>query len=220
VPKHDRALAGYRDEGGTLRGYALAIYRADLPVTERYLEIDELVWTTPAARRGLYAWIASLGDQWREVLVRALPEQRLGDWIREPRLPAGSAPLWQLWAPAATLMAGTMFRIVDMQQAWRQRTCAAGSAFDITVNVQDMQVPRNARAWRLIADAGRVHIEAGRSNDSVLLLDISTLSRIYIGAMTATAAVQAGRAECTDPAVLSRLDLALALPQPWTFERF
>jgi predicted acetyltransferase len=220
VPKHDRALVGYRDERGALQGYALAIYRADLPSAERYLEIDELVWTTLAARRGLYAWIASMGDQWREVLMRALPEQRLGDWIREPRLPAGSAPLWQLWAPAATLMAGTMFRVLDVQQAWQRRTCIAGHDFDVTFDVQDAQVTANRGTWRVVSEAGSVSVERSGRNDRVLQLGISTLSRIYIGALPATAAVDAGLATCSDRAVLPLLDRALALPQPWTFERF
>ncbi|CAN5603712.1 hypothetical protein BH23GEM10_BH23GEM10_12970 [soil metagenome] len=103
-------------------GYALVTYRTDLPRERRFLEVDELVWTTPAARRALYGWLASLGDQWQQLLLRALPSHRLGDWLSEPRLPRGSAPGWSLWEPAATLLAGPMFRLIDVQAAWAVRT--------------------------------------------------------------------------------------------------
>jgi predicted acetyltransferase len=220
VPKHDRALVGYRAASGQLEGYALAIYRADLPAAERYLEIDELVWTTPESRRGLYAWIASLGDQWRQVLVRALPSHRLGDWISEPRLPPGSAPLWQLWAPAATLLAGTMFRILDVQRVWERRRVAEDAAIDIAFRVHDAQLDGNCGTWRMVSENGAVHVERGGAAPCTVQLDISTLSRIFIGAQPITAAVDAGLAACDRPELLQSADRALALPEPWTFDRF
>jgi predicted acetyltransferase len=218
--KHDRVLVGYRDDAGTLRGYALGVYRAELPPRERFLEVDELVWTTAAARRGLYAWVASLADQWQQVLIRGLPSQRLGDWIREPRLPTGSAPPWQLWAPAATLLAGTMFRVLDMERAWRSRRLAGDEALDLVIQVDDGQLPGNSGAWRIVAEEGRcVALPAGDAPHA-LRMDMSTLSRLFMGSLPASAAVAAGLAECPRPAVLPLLDRALALPEPWTFERF
>jgi predicted acetyltransferase len=220
VPKHDRVLVGYRDDQRALRGYALAIYRTDLPPAERYLEIDELVWTTPAARRGLYAWVASLGDQWREVLIRGLPSHRLGDWIREPRLPSGSAPTWQLWAPAATVMAGTMVRILDVEHAWDGRPLGSDAPLDVTFEVRDAQLDGNSGVWRIVSDDGVARAARHTGRDASLRLDISTLSRVWAGALPASAAVAAGLAECSDSAVLASLDAALASPEPWTFDRF
>ena len=72
----DHVVAGYRTANGELQGYVFALYRNDLPVRERYLEIDEIVWVTEAARRALFAWIASLADQWQQVVLRALPSHR------------------------------------------------------------------------------------------------------------------------------------------------
>jgi predicted acetyltransferase len=220
VPKHDRALVGYRAQGGELEGYALAIYRADLPAAERYIEIDELVWTTPDARRGLYAWVASLGDQWRQVLVRALPSHRLGDWISEPRLPPGSAPPWQLWAPAATLLAGTMFRILDVQQVWQRRRVSEDASVDIAFDVRDAQLGGNTGTWRVVSESGELHVERGGAGRCTVQLDISTLSRIFTGAQSITAAVTAGDATCDRVDLLPPADRALALPEPWTFDRF
>lgn len=220
IPKHDRVLVAYRDDGGAVRGYALAVYRADMPAAQRYLEVDELVWTTPASRRGLYAWVASLADQWQQVLIRALPSHRLGDWLREPRLPTGSAPPWQLWAPAATVMAGVMFRILDMQAAWQRRRVADNAALDAVIAVQDAQLGGNSGAWRIVSEGGRCNAERVADDNVGLRTDISTLSRMYAGALGATQAVTAGLAESSRPELLPHLDRLLALPEPWTFERF
>jgi predicted acetyltransferase len=224
VEQHDRVLVGYRAADGTLRGYALAVYHAEGTSAERFLEVDELVWTTAESRRGLYAWVASLGDQWRQVLLRALPSERLGDWLREPRLPPGSARPWGLWAPAATLLAGTMFRIVDMETAWRRRTLNATDARDgalqLGIELTDAQVESNSGAWRLALEGDVANIERGAGAAPTLRLDVSTLSRIFIGSLTATAALRAGLAECDRPGLLPAIDHALALPEPCTFDRF
>lgn len=205
-------------------GYALVTGRTDLPPERRYLEVDELVWTTQAARRALYGWLASLGDQWQQLLLRALPSQRLGDWLSEPRLPRGSAPGWALWEPAATLMAGPMFRLVDVQAAWALRTVVPTSPALLKLELADAQIEDNAGAWTLVIEDGHVLFErtATQSRGSVPMLrtDVSTLSRIYIGAITAMAACQAGLADCDRPELLAPIDDALALPEPWTFDRF
>src|SRR5690606_5085676 len=52
----DRALVVYRAEGAEVQGYALVRYRADLAPQERFLDVEECAWLTPAARRGLYGW--------------------------------------------------------------------------------------------------------------------------------------------------------------------
>lgn len=217
---HDQVLVGYRNGAGRLEGYALGVYRADLASGTRILEVDELVWTTPESRRGLYGWVASLGDQWRSVVLRALPSHRLGDWIREPRLPRGSAPLWRLWAPSATVMQGTMFRILDMHGAWSQRSIAAGTSLDVVVEVRDAQLQQNDGTWRLVLDGGRAEAAREGTREPMIRTDISTLSRLYIGALPASAAHTAGLLECSRPELLPRLDAALALPEPWTFDRF
>jgi predicted acetyltransferase len=257
----DRVLVGYRGDGGILDGYALAVYRPDLPRQERYLEVDELVWMTDAARRALYGWLSSVGDQWEQLLLRSLPSHQLGDWLREPRLPPGEAPLWGLWQPAATLLMGPMFRIVDMAGAWDRRRVADGPPLAFSVEVEDVQLPENGGHWsielaggrsRAVRTGGAAAAEAsGRSRAvhaggaaaagaragtaaagappgslsagatrATLRLDISTLSRIFIGSLAPSAGLAAGLLECDRPELLPALDAALALPEPWTFDRF
>jgi predicted acetyltransferase len=220
VGEHDRCLAGYRGADGRLEGYALLVYRTDLPRAERYVEVDELVATTPAARRGLYAWLASLSDQWQQVLLRALPSERLGEAIREPRLPPGSAPLWRLWAPAAVLLHGTMFRLLDLKAAWQQRAVATGSDLTVKLEVEDVQLPSNTGSLTLGLRDGRTTVEASGRPQFTLRLNISTLSRLYISSLLPTAALHAGLLECDRPELLPALDAALASTEPRTFDRF
>lgn len=218
VLEQGRALFGYRSHRGELEGYALVIYRTD--AQPRFLEVDELVWATDAARRGLYAWLGSLDDQWPHILVRSLPSHRLCDWLREPRLPQGAAPAWRLWSPSATLMTGPMFRLLDVRAAFEGRRVQQAPTLAVAIEVEDPLFEENCGSWRIALDAGRAIVERTGALDLSLRMDISTLSRIFIGALSPSAALRAGLLECDHTALLGALDTALALPEPWTFDRF
>jgi predicted acetyltransferase len=216
-----RSLVGYRAAGGALEGYAAVVYRTNLPRPQRYLEVDEIVWTSMAARRGLYGWLASLGDQWQQILMRALPSQLLGDWILEPRLPFGSAPQWGLWEPAATLLFGPMFRLLNLPAAWGQRRIPDAPPISVGLEVTDGQIQENRGQWRLVLANGLAALDRNSSKAmATLRLDISTLSRLYIGSLSPSEGMQAQLIECDRPEVLSALDAALDLPEPWMFDRF
>ena len=71
-------------------------------------------WLTPAARRGLLGWLASLGDQWERRRLPRPPRTRLRRAPRASRAsPAATRPLG-LWFPSATLLLGPMFRLLDV----------------------------------------------------------------------------------------------------------
>jgi predicted acetyltransferase len=217
----ERGLVAVRGTPDGADGYALVAYRTDLPPQERYLEVEELVWSTPSARRALYGWLATLGDQWQRILLRGLPSHRLGDWLREPRLPWGSAPSWGLWFPSATLVLGPMFRLLDLRRAWELRAVRPDAALTVALLVQDEVLPGNAGEWRLRLDAGRAVVEKGSGPaDLSLRLGVDTLSRLFIGALPPSAAVEAGLATTDGADRLPELDRALRLPEPWTFDRF
>jgi len=218
----ERAGVIHRGESGEPEGYAIVGYRSDLPSAERFLDVDEAAWLTPAARRGIYAWLGSLGDQWHTVAYRAHPEEGFADVAREPRLPRGQAPGWGLWFPAATLMAGPMFRVLDMERAWAERRVAAGPPLSIRLEVQDEQVAENSGVWQLRLEDGRSVVErsTGGGVDLALRLPVSTLSRIFVGALQPSVAVAAGLAEADRTDHLPAIDAALRLPRPWTFDRF
>jgi predicted acetyltransferase len=214
----NRALVGYRDPAGALEGYALVTYRADS--RERFLDVEELVFTTAAARRGLYGWLSSLGDQWELIMVRALPSHRLEDWLVEPGLPRGITANWGLWKTAAFMLDGPMFRLVNMLEAWRTRAVSVRSPFSVSMDIADAQIEENAGSWILDFADGRVDLKQGAGAKNRIRTDISTVSRLFTGALNATDAQTAGLLTSDDPAALRSLDEALALPEPWTFDRF
>jgi predicted acetyltransferase len=218
----ERAGFVFRSAEGAAEGYALVRYRSDLPPAERFLEVEERAWLTPAARRGIYAWLASLGDQWRMIAYRAHPEEGFGEVIREPRLPLGEQPGWGLWFPAATVMAGPMFRLLDAPAAWAMRRVDPEAALTMEIAVRDPELPENEGPWRLRFEQGGVEVErsAGGGVDISLRLPMRILSSIFIGALAPSVAVAAGLATADRPEWLPRLDAALRLRRPWTFDRF
>jgi predicted acetyltransferase len=218
----DQAAVVYWGEGGEPEGYCIVRYRADLPANIRFLEVEERAWLTLAAQRGIYGWLSSLGDQWRELVYRAHPEEGFGDRISEPRLPLLSAPSWRLWFPSATLLRGPMFRVLDVPDALSLRSVAPDAELTLRLEVEDGQVPENRGPWLMQMEGGLIDVEpyAGGAVDASLTIPVDTLSRIFIGALTPWQAVNGGLAEIDRPGLLKALDLALAVPKPWTFDRF
>ncbi len=218
----DRAGVVVWGEDDEPEGYAIVRYRADLPPDVRYLDVEERAWLTPAAQRALYGWLSSLGDQWGSILYRAHPEESFEHFVREPRLPQEGAPPWGLWFPAATLMRGPMFRLVDVPAAFAARPTFGEATLTLAFEVEDEQIPENRGPWRLRLEEGYPTIEqvAGRTGEPALRLPVQTLSRIFIGDLAPSAAVTAGLAAIDRPEALPQLDAAFRLPKPWTFDRF
>lgn len=220
--RDDVAAVLYWGESGEAEGYAIVRYRADLPVDRRFIELEERVWLTLGAQRGIYAWLSSLGDQWREVVYRAHPEEGFGDRLSEPRLPLLSAPSWGLWFPSATLLRGPMFRVLDVPEALRLRRLAVDCEMTLALEVDDQQVPENRGPWRVHLEGRHVDVEpyTGGRVDATVRLPVDTLSRIFIGAIAPWQAMAGGLANIDRPAIIQRLDQALSVPKPWMFDRF
>lgn len=221
--RDDLAAVLYWGESGEAEGYAIVRYRADLPVDRRFIEVEERVWLTLSAQHGIYGWLSTLGDQWREIVYRAHPEEHFGDRLNEPRLPLLSAPSWGLWFPSATLLRGPMFRVLDVKDALEMRPLVRTQELTIALEVDDAQIPENRGPWRVHIENGGMEVEplaGGTHVDATVRLPIDTLSRIFIGAIPVWQATAGGLAEIDRPAVLQTLDRALVVPKPWMFDRF
>ncbi|HEX8693444.1 MAG TPA: GNAT family N-acetyltransferase [Longimicrobium sp.] len=218
----DQAAVVYWGEGGEPEGYCMVRYRADLPVNTRFLEVEERAWLTVGAQRGIYAWLSTLGDQWRDIVYRAHPEEGFGDRIEEPRLPLLAAPAWRLWFPSATLLRGPMFRVLDVPEALARRTLATDAELTVCLEIDDEQVPENRGPWLVRLEGGAMRVEPfrGSHTDCRFSMNMETFSRIYIGAIQPWQAVLGGLATIEGADVLKMLDLALEVPKPWTFDRF
>lgn len=217
----DRAAVLYVSAEGEPEGYAIVRYRADLPVPERFLDVEERLWLTPSARDGIYAWLSSMGDQWPNVAYRAHPDEPFGDRIAEPRLPLGTGAGWNLWFPSATLLRGPMFRLLNVPAALTRRNYARSDDLEVTLEVDDPQLPDNAGHWQLRIARGRATVEQGSGGGAgTLSLHVRALSRIFIGAITVSEALGQGAARLDRSRLARDLDAVFEVPRPWTFERF
>ena len=91
----------------------------------------------------------------------------------------------------------------------------------VLLDVADEELPENAGPWRLRMEDGSVQVERGEGPaDLRLRLNIQTLGRLFMGALPATAAIEAGLAEADRPEKLNELDRALKLPGCWTYDRY
>jgi len=218
----DQAAVVYYGEDDEPEGYCIVRYRADLPVNTRFLEVEERAWLTIGAQRGIYAWLSTLGDQWREIVYRAHPEEGFGDRIAEPRLPLLSAPSWRLWFPSATLLRGPMFRVLDIPDALRMRPLATDAELTLRLEIDDGQLAENRGPWTVRMEGGAMQVEEYRGGrvDARMAMNMETFSRIFVGAIAPWQAVVNGLATLEGADVLKTVDLALEVPKPWTFDHF
>jgi predicted acetyltransferase len=220
TPDHAGIL--YIGDSGAAEAYVIVRYRADLPINERYLEVEERMWLTTEGRRGVYAFLSSVADQWREVLYRAHPDELFVEQLSEPRLPLLAEPGWRLWFPSAVVLRGPMFRLLSVPAALEMRSAIVGPPLTLKLEVKDEQIPENRGPWRVRVEEGRMHVEHGGTGvaDARMTTSMETLSRIYVGAITPGQAVGAERATIDRPDALPALNTAFRLPRPWTFDRF
>lgn len=118
------------------------------------------------------------------------------------------------------MMSGPMFRLLDVRSAFEGRRVEQAPTLAFGVEIEDTQIAENNGSWRIAIDAGRATVERSGGVDLTLRTDVSTVSRIFIGAVTPGAALRAGLLECDRPELLGVLDTAFALPEPWTFDRY
>jgi Sterol carrier protein domain len=88
--------------------------------------------------------------------------------------------------------------------------------------VEDEQIPENAGHWCLTLDEGRPTIERGEPTgvDATMKVSSEILSRIFIGALTPSEAVNQSAIWIEGLDMLPALNAAFSLPRPWTFDGF
>jgi predicted acetyltransferase len=216
-----RYAAVYHNESGDPEGYAVFHYRMATPTEGAALDIEEIIWLNREARLGLYGWISSLSDQWRQVIYRAHPDEAFTEHVNTLRQPELKAARWHHWFPTSVTLSGPMFRLLDVDGAWAARRVRPGPPLTVELEVTDPQIPGNEGRRVLTLADGEVRVAPeGGAADLRMSIGIEPLSRIYIGALTPSAAVLSGLATVDQPELSTWLDALLAVPRPWTFDRF
>ncbi len=125
------------------------------------LTVNEFVASTPAAHRALWGYLHAQRDQAVEI-VAALPGDslwltQLGDAVNlRGELKLG------VHRSAGHVGYGAMLRLVDVKAALEAVPLAPGARGELVIEVADAVLPANARAWRVTAREGRLHVRPER----------------------------------------------------------
>ncbi len=175
--------------GGEPRGFA--IYRVKQGWDERgskyMVTVMEVTGLDLAAERALWEWLAGIDlvtriQAWRTAVPHQLALQvedvnRLGITVGD----------------------GIYLRVIDLAAALEARSYAGSGS--LTLEVTDTFIPANGGRWRLDVQDGAGSVSA-TTDDPDLVLDISDVAVIYLGAFTFSDLARAGRAtECRAGAI-------------------
>ena len=164
------------------------------------LTVNEFVASTPAAHRALWGYLHAQRDQAVEI-VAAVPGDSL--WLTQLADAANLRGELKLGVhrSAGHLGYGAMLRLVDLKAALETLPLAPGARGELTLEVSDALLPQNARAWRLVARDGRMHVRperpgvAGSRALPRLSAPIEPLAAIVAGALSPARAVEGGLVE-------------------------
>ena len=169
------------------------------------LTLTEFVAASPEARRGLVGYLASLADQVQEI-HHAAPGDNL--WLAT----LGTAQNLRPGAEIGVLLDtggvahGAMLRVTDVKAGLECLPVGPHARGEVVLDVDDPILPQNARAWRVVAREGRLHVKpetagaehapkAGRGRLPRLKVPADALGPVVAGTLSATGAAAAGLIE-------------------------
>jgi predicted acetyltransferase len=166
------------------------------------LTLTEFLAATPEAHRGLVGYLASLADQVQEIHYSA-PSDNL--WLATARTAQNLRPGAEigLLLDGGGVAHGAMLRVVDVKTGLERLPVAPHARGEVVLEVQDDVLPQNARAWRMSAREGRLHVRpevaraAGRGARRLPRLEVPAdlLGPLVAGTLPPTGAAAAGLIE-------------------------
>lgn len=190
----DQQLAGYLI-------YSFQTPASGAPVDPQ-LEIYELIALRPTAYQALLSFVSS-HHLWKKVLLRGGLDVAWETMVDNPHQLDVQAP------PGAQPMA----RILDVPRAIAARPAGGSSGGELLLQVRDEAAPWNGGTWHIRAGRGFWLCEPANGVAADATLDISTLTGLFVGALTPRQAIDNGGLQA-DRRVLSVLDDLFALPYP------
>jgi predicted acetyltransferase len=174
-------------------GYALYKVRREGGAGHWVTEVGEVVAAEPEAEATLWRYLLDI-DLTEALEISSAPLDdplpwRLADW-RAYRVTGQADFLW--------------VRILDPVAALSARTYA--SADELVLEVVDRFRPRTSGTYRLSAQAGAPAEVGPSGGEPDLVLDVADLGALYLGGVSATALVAAGRIVARTPEVAARAD--------------
>jgi predicted acetyltransferase len=169
------------------------------------LTLTEFLAASPEAHRGLVGYLASLADQVQEI-HHAAPGDNL--WLAT----LGTAQNLRPGAEIGVLLDtggvahGAMLRVTDVKAGLEALPVASHARGEVVLDVDDPVLPQNARAWRVVAREGRLHVKpeaaggghaarTARGRPPRLRVSSDALGPLLAGTLSATGAAAAGLIE-------------------------
>jgi predicted acetyltransferase len=180
------------------------------------MRIQELVWTTDAAWRGLLGYVRRQADQIAEVAYESREDDGIMHHAGHPSLPDGPI-LGGAFHQVSNRGLGVMMKIVDPLATLAVRTFGAGEGA-LHVELHDPLL-ESTSTFDLEVSGGRGragHVEA-RARDR-LLIGTGAWAAIECGALTLAHAVRMGKAQMSGDS--ARWDAILRAPRWQIFEGF
>jgi len=164
------------------------------------ITVNEFVASTPAAHRGLWGYLHALRDQAVEIVVSVPGDELWPAVTADAQNLRGEFKLGVIRS-AGHLGYGAMLRLVDVKGALEALPVTSNARGEVTIEVADPLLPQNARAWRVAAREGHLHVRpeparAGRARAlPKLSAPVGALASIVAGALSPVHAAEGGLVE-------------------------
>jgi len=193
-------------DDGDLRGYL--VYRP----AQASLEVVEFVALSSEAERGLWAFLASQVEQRAAVTLLTPVDQAYWALLREPAM-FETVNRGFIIDDIAALTMSFMVRVIDVRAALQARSFPPDVAGQFSLEVSDPILAPSGQSFQVQVADGRAEVE-WRHGESDVRCDVSTLSQIWSGALSATHAERYGLLE-GPPAQIALWDRAFPVGPPY-----
>jgi predicted acetyltransferase len=209
-------------QGGELLGYIILQFAySDSSQNLLAVIVREWVASTAKAYRGIVGFLASLRDQISTVIWNTYSEDPFPHLLKEqqqdPAL-ANTQFSFGLTHRFGEIGGGFMWRLVDLEVAFRLRRIQTGLPFTLTLQVSDPIL--GDRSLTVEFGDGQMH-PGHQLASTVIKLSIEHLTALFCGMRQATDLVWTGEIEIEgDRGLLSRLDAAWQANSPFCWDFF
>lgn len=199
-------VAGYQQDG-RLQGYLIFLLqpKSEHNFLQQDLMVRELVYETPAALRGLLAFLRSQADQVDRIALQT-QDPDLYFLFDDPR-DDSNRMLPSVWHQANVQGVGIMYRVINVPRLFAVLADHPfnGSSGRFCLELSDNFLPENAGRYGVVVENGRLHLTTPSPNDPTLSLNVADFSALITGAIGLRSLVQYGQATLSDPTWLDTL---------------
>ena len=158
--------------------------------------VNEFLASTPAAYAGLWGYLHAMRDQASEIVIATPGDGLWPTVLGDAANLRGELKLGVLRTGGHSGH-GAMLRLVDVKGALERVPVAPAARGEVTLEVTDAILPLNARAWRVHAREGRLHVRpeparASGARGPKIVAPVEVLAAIVAGSLTPDRAAEAG----------------------------